>query len=244
MQFAQNLRDILTDSDTTPYRLAKDIGVHQTTVRNWLEEKTSPSGEVIARVANYFGLPVSYLIEDHSIHQLHGFKPTPALYLVRSMIGTFLSDQYPKFVTLGENPCTCLELTIKDKGTLIIRDLGSLCDGSDFNDFQLAIYMYRPNEEPNLDDNAVHFNAIRFALRPFLARAIHEQLERGFTSKTETRKKTLKKPAAHEDDELTQQIPNDPETAKVLELFRQLSPENRKLALAQLDLLINFQDKE
>ena len=52
-----------------------------------------------------------------------------------------------------------------------------------------------------------------------------------------------KQPAAPEDDELMPLL-NDPNIAKVLELFRQLSPENQKLALAQLDFLTKYQEKE
>ena len=50
------------------------------------------------------------------------------------------------------------------------------------------------------------------------------------------------KPPANTDEELIKVL-NDPLMKQVFEKYRQLSPENAKLALAQLDLLIDHQDK-
>lgn len=44
MGFAQNLAVIMKDTNTSMYRLANAIGVHQTTVKNWL------SGEAGAKI--------------------------------------------------------------------------------------------------------------------------------------------------------------------------------------------------
>lgn len=52
MQFAQILKKIMDEKHITKYRLAKDLGVHQTTVKNWLDEKTEPKFEMIERIAN------------------------------------------------------------------------------------------------------------------------------------------------------------------------------------------------
>ena len=62
MRFAQNLNNILIERKMTRYRLAKELGVHQTTVRNWVDGLTTPKFEMIERIANILEVPTSYLI--------------------------------------------------------------------------------------------------------------------------------------------------------------------------------------
>lgn len=84
MDFSQVLKSILADSGTSIYRLAKEIGVHQTTIKNWIDHKTNPSAEIVAKIATYFGLPVSYLIEGYYVPH---FYPSPILFEVRKKLG-------------------------------------------------------------------------------------------------------------------------------------------------------------
>ena len=42
MDFAQTLKSIMENKSVTMYRLAKDIHVHPTTVKNWLDGKSEP----------------------------------------------------------------------------------------------------------------------------------------------------------------------------------------------------------
>lgn len=53
MEFAQNLKSVMDSKSITMYRLAKELGVHQTTVKNWLEGKGEPRiSEDITYLAN------------------------------------------------------------------------------------------------------------------------------------------------------------------------------------------------
>lgn len=61
MPFAANLCELMKKKSITNYRLAKEIGVHQTTIKNW-KEGTQPLIEHIKKVADYFDVTFDDLI--------------------------------------------------------------------------------------------------------------------------------------------------------------------------------------
>lgn len=65
MQFAQSLKRILNEKGITKYRLAKELGVHQTTVKNWLDGKTEPKFETIEKIAFFLNVTPSDLFNDN-----------------------------------------------------------------------------------------------------------------------------------------------------------------------------------
>ncbi len=64
MGFPQNLAEIMSSTDTTMYRLAKDIGIHQSTVKNWLTGEYEPKIEMLKKLAEYFDISYSMLLEE------------------------------------------------------------------------------------------------------------------------------------------------------------------------------------
>lgn len=64
MEFAQRLATIMGSTDTTMYRLAKDIGIHPTTVKNWLSGEYEPKLEMLQKLAEYFNVSYSALLGD------------------------------------------------------------------------------------------------------------------------------------------------------------------------------------
>ena len=44
------------------YKLAKDLGVSQTTIKNWRDGISNPDTAKIVDIANYFGVSIDYLI--------------------------------------------------------------------------------------------------------------------------------------------------------------------------------------
>ncbi len=64
MGFPQNLAAIMTSTDTTMYRLAKDIGIHQSTVKTWLSGAYEPKLEMLKKLAEYFNVPYSALLGE------------------------------------------------------------------------------------------------------------------------------------------------------------------------------------
>lgn len=63
MAFSENLAHLQAERGITNYRLAKDIGVHQTTIQNW-KTGTKPHPNHILLVADYFGVTVDDLLSS------------------------------------------------------------------------------------------------------------------------------------------------------------------------------------
>lgn len=61
--FAKNLSRLQADRKETNYRLAKEIGVHQTSIQNW-KNGTIPHPKHIQLVAEHFGVTVDDLLAD------------------------------------------------------------------------------------------------------------------------------------------------------------------------------------
>ena len=62
--FAQNLRRFLDSRGMQDKDLCEIAGASQTAVSDWLNAKKYPRIDKIERIANFFGVPKSSLIED------------------------------------------------------------------------------------------------------------------------------------------------------------------------------------
>ena len=63
MGYPTNLCNLMSKKGIGAYRLAKDIGVHTSTVSNW-KEGASPKIEHLRLVADYFGVTIDELLAD------------------------------------------------------------------------------------------------------------------------------------------------------------------------------------
>ncbi len=63
MSFATNLCELMQKTGISSYKLAKDIGVHTSTVTNWRGGK-SPKVEHLQTVASYFGTTADDLLAE------------------------------------------------------------------------------------------------------------------------------------------------------------------------------------
>lgn len=61
MAFAKNLCNLMQKRDISSYKLAKEIGVHTSTVSHWRDGK-KPQVEHLKRVAEFFGVSLESLI--------------------------------------------------------------------------------------------------------------------------------------------------------------------------------------
>lgn len=71
MSFSQNLRDVMEEKKITAYRLSKLVGVHQTTIKNWLDGKTTPKVEMARQVADALDVPVDKLL-SYTVSEILG----------------------------------------------------------------------------------------------------------------------------------------------------------------------------
>ena len=56
MRFAETLAGLMKEKGESNYRLAKEIGVSQTTVKNWLDGKNEPIPSIRRLLDQHFGL--------------------------------------------------------------------------------------------------------------------------------------------------------------------------------------------
>lgn len=61
MLFAENLARLQAERKETNYRLAKEIGVHQTSIQNW-KDGTKPHPRHVKLVADHYGVSVEYML--------------------------------------------------------------------------------------------------------------------------------------------------------------------------------------
>lgn len=62
MEFAQRLNEMLEEKGVTAYRLSKSLGIHQTTVKNWVDGTSKPRTEFVQKMADFFGVSPDYLM--------------------------------------------------------------------------------------------------------------------------------------------------------------------------------------
>ena len=69
--FAQNLKYYLKENEKTQKELGDAIGVSQGTICDWMKTRTYPRLDKIEKIANYFGVEKSDLIEAHTAKNKH-----------------------------------------------------------------------------------------------------------------------------------------------------------------------------
>ncbi len=48
----------------TDYRVAKDVGISNVTLSAWKNGTYKPKADKMLKIANYFGVPLEYFLED------------------------------------------------------------------------------------------------------------------------------------------------------------------------------------
>ncbi|AVW11455.1 LexA family protein [Lactiplantibacillus paraplantarum] len=66
--FANNLKKLLADNQISRKQLSIALNVKYTTLADWLNARTFPRIKSIEKIANYFSIPKSFLIEDSSLN--------------------------------------------------------------------------------------------------------------------------------------------------------------------------------
>ena len=63
MALSENICRLQDERGETNYRLAKELGVKQTSVKNWKTGKTKPLNVYVEKLAEHFGVSVETLRE-------------------------------------------------------------------------------------------------------------------------------------------------------------------------------------
>ena len=64
MSFYENLLKLQAERGESSYRLAKELGVSQTTIANWRSGRNKPLGVYAERAAAHFGVTVEALLGE------------------------------------------------------------------------------------------------------------------------------------------------------------------------------------
>lgn len=51
-------------NEVTDYQVAKDTGITKSTFTDWKSGRSNPKINKIKRLADYFGVPIEYFLED------------------------------------------------------------------------------------------------------------------------------------------------------------------------------------
>ena len=60
--FSDIFVQLLQKNEIKPYRVAKDLGIPKSIVYEWKDGKREPSADKLLKLAEYFGVSVSYLL--------------------------------------------------------------------------------------------------------------------------------------------------------------------------------------
>ena len=77
MNIAQRLKELMNKNKLSNSKLAKEIGVHTTSVSRWLDGKPI-TGDNLSKVCAYFSVSVDYLIGATDVMNDAGEKKAPA----------------------------------------------------------------------------------------------------------------------------------------------------------------------
>lgn len=55
--------DLLAKNNKTPYQVAKDTGISQSTLSDWKTGRSKPKVDKLQILADYFGVPVEYFLK-------------------------------------------------------------------------------------------------------------------------------------------------------------------------------------
>lgn len=56
--------ELLRETGKTSYQVSKDTGIAQSTLADWKSGKSKPKLDKLQKLADYFGKPVTYFIEE------------------------------------------------------------------------------------------------------------------------------------------------------------------------------------
>lgn len=66
MNISRNLKRLMENKGVSAYRIAKDLNVSQTSIKNWLDG-SSPHEFMLDKISAYFGCSVSSLEDKGSV---------------------------------------------------------------------------------------------------------------------------------------------------------------------------------
>ena len=64
--------ELLQKYGVTPYKVSKETGVSQSTLSDWKRGISTPKPDKLQKIADYFGVPLTYLLTGNTSEQKKG----------------------------------------------------------------------------------------------------------------------------------------------------------------------------
>lgn len=234
MNFSQNLNYLIQQSEITAYKLSQETGIPQAMIGRWKNGQQKPTTENLQKLADYFGVTVDYLLGKESFR----YSPTKEILEFRKVLG---NDYRLQVITT--QTCVCKEL---ENGYLLVVD-GRSIDKST-GDCNADIEVWNYDQQPFIHESVEEIKSVDQLiqklkewedkyrelppLRPRKQKSFVSDKKAKIQSLNSTQKQKL---ITSKSDEL------DPMDKRIIELLHSLTPENRKIALAQLDAMLKIQ---
>lgn len=68
---------LLQKYGVTPYKISKETGITQSTLSDWKRGKSTPKQDKLQKIADYFGVPLSYLLTGKMEEEIKESTLTP-----------------------------------------------------------------------------------------------------------------------------------------------------------------------
>lgn len=115
MDFYTKLIELCKQKGVSRSKMADDIGISRSAPQGWAEKGAVPHFETIKKIADYFGVPVSYFTDGSTtIHDNHGvIGDTHAPVTIHN--GSVMGDIEQELLSI------CGKLDMKRKNALLAR---------------------------------------------------------------------------------------------------------------------------
>lgn len=115
MDFYTKLIELCKQKGVSRSKMADDIGISRSAPQGWAEKGAVPRFETIKKIADYFGVPVSYFTDGSTtIHDNHGvIGDTHAPVTIHN--GSVMGDIEQELLSI------CGKLDMKRKNALLAR---------------------------------------------------------------------------------------------------------------------------
>lgn len=118
MDFYTKLIELCKQKGVSRSKMADDIGISRSAPQGWAEKGAVPRFETIKKIADYFGVPVSYFSEttNQTIHDNHGIiGNTHAPVTINGAPELALGDIEKELISI------CGKLDMKRKNALLAK---------------------------------------------------------------------------------------------------------------------------
>lgn len=100
MDFYEKVMSLCKEKGISRSKMADEIGISRSTPKDWAEKKSVPQSGTVKKIADYFGVPVSYFSDDNftdvqTVNDNHGIigNPNAPVTIMNSSEGTLTEQE-------------------------------------------------------------------------------------------------------------------------------------------------------